>query len=151
MDSVHLDLCAKTLPCWVRSPRRNQKGAPRKMLRHSWVSWGSMTGKPSSQFGTSSTLPGTKNIEPYWHHIVSHMNKWSFDQQVPIDTSIYLEQETIKAIVDLHFNPGEGVAYLETASTGLIILCASHTQARKPSAFANTNTPYLPGLQNSRA
>jgi hypothetical protein len=41
-----------------------------------------------------------------------------------------LEQETIKAIVDFHFNLGKGVAHLETASKGLSILaCRSRTSA----------------------
>ncbi len=57
------------------------------------------------------------------------MNKWSFDW-LPINTSIYLEQEMIKAIIDFHFNLGKGVAHLETASKGLSILaCRSCTSA----------------------
>ncbi len=74
-----------------------------------------------------STTRG-KNIEVYWHHIVSCINKWSFDWQVSIDTSIYLEQEMIKAIIDLCFNLGKGVAHLEASSKGLSILaCPSCT------------------------
>jgi hypothetical protein len=36
--------------------------------------------------------------------------------------SVYLEQETIKAIVEMQFNPGEGVAHLASTSKGLSIL-----------------------------
>jgi hypothetical protein len=58
------------------------------------------------------------------------MKKWSFDRRIPINTSIYLEQEAIKAIVDLCFNPGKGVAHLEMASKGLSILVSrSRTSA----------------------
>jgi hypothetical protein len=35
---------------------------------------------------------------------------------------VYLEVETIKAIVDLWFNPGEGVAHIASALKGLSIL-----------------------------
>ncbi len=41
--------------------------------------------------------------------------------RIQINTSIYLEQETIKAIVELRFNP-EGVAHLALGSKGLSIL-----------------------------
>jgi hypothetical protein len=63
-----------------------------------------------------------KNIKAYWCHIVSRMNKWLFDRRIPIDTSIYLEKEMIKAIVDLWFNPDKGVAHLKMASKVLSIL-----------------------------
>jgi hypothetical protein len=58
------------------------------------------------------------------------MKQWSYDRQIPIDTSIYLEQEKIKATVKLHFNPGKGVAHLALASKGLSILaCCARTTA----------------------
>jgi hypothetical protein len=58
------------------------------------------------------------------------MNKWLFEQQIQIDTSISLEQEASKTIVDLRFNPGKGAAHLEMASKGLSILaCRSCTSA----------------------
>jgi hypothetical protein len=69
-----------------------------------------------------------KNIEAYCRHIVAQMKQWSFDRCIAIDTSVYLEQETIKAIVELRFNPGEGVAHIASASKGLSILaCRSRT------------------------
>jgi hypothetical protein len=43
-------------------------------------------------------------------------------QRIQIDSSIYLEQKTIKAIVELQFNPGKGVTHLASASMGLSIL-----------------------------
>ncbi len=50
--------------------------------------------------------------------------------RISIDNGIYLEQDTMKSILDLHFNPGEGVAHLQSAAKGLSILCcqawASH-------------------------
>ncbi len=45
-----------------------------------------------------------KNIDAYWRHISAQMKQWSFDRHIRIDTSIYLEQEMIKAIVELPIN-----------------------------------------------
>jgi hypothetical protein len=50
------------------------------------------------------------------------MKNYAYDCRIQINTSIYLKQETIKAIVELRFNPGEGVAHLALASKGLSIL-----------------------------
>jgi hypothetical protein len=71
-----------------------------------------------------------KNIEVFWRHIFAQLKQWSYDRQIPIDTSIYLEQEMIKAIVKLCFNPGQRVAHLMLASKGLSILaCRACTTA----------------------
>ncbi len=51
------------------------------------------------------------------------MNEYAYDQCISIDAGIYLEQETMKAILDLRFNPGEGIAYVQSAAKGLSILC----------------------------
>ena len=37
-----------------------------------------------------------KNIEAYCRHIVARMKQWLFDRRIAINTSVYLEQETIK-------------------------------------------------------
>ena len=56
------------------------------------------------------------------------MKQYAYDRHIQIDSSVYLEQETIKAIVELRFNPGEGVAHLSSASKGLSILaCRART------------------------
>ncbi len=56
------------------------------------------------------------------------MKQWAFDRRIQTNTSVYLEVETIKAIVVLRFNPGEGVAYITSASKGLSILaCCTRT------------------------
>ena len=58
------------------------------------------------------------------------MKQWAYDRRIQIDQSIYLKQETVKAIVELRFNPGEGVAHLASASKGLTILtCRARTTA----------------------
>jgi hypothetical protein len=59
------------------------------------------------------------------------MKQRSYGCWIPIDTSIYLEGKTIKAIVDLKFNPGEGVAHILSASKGLSIMsCWGRTNAK---------------------
>ena len=69
-----------------------------------------------------------KNIDAYQRHIYSRMKQYAYDQHIQIDTSVYLEQETIKAIIELRFNPREGVAHLSLASKGLSILaCRART------------------------
>jgi hypothetical protein len=52
------------------------------------------------------------------------------DRWIPISTSVYLEGTTIKAIIELIFNPEEGVAHLSSAYKGLSIMaCWAHTSA----------------------
>ncbi len=63
-----------------------------------------------------------KNINAYRHHLYAQMKQYAYERRIQIDTSIYLGQETIKAIVELQFNPGEGVAHLALASKGPSIL-----------------------------
>ena len=71
-----------------------------------------------------------KNIDAYRRHLFARMKQWAYDRRIQIDQSIYLEQETVKAIVELRFNPGEGVAHLASASKGLTILpCRARTTA----------------------
>jgi hypothetical protein len=69
-----------------------------------------------------------KNIDAYRCHLFTRMKSYTYDWRIQINTSVYLEQENIKAIVELHFNPGEGVAHLALASKGLSILaCRART------------------------
>jgi hypothetical protein len=63
-----------------------------------------------------------KIINAYCCHLFALMKQWAYNCCIQINMSIYLNQETIKAIVELQFNPGEGVAHLALASKGLSIL-----------------------------
>jgi hypothetical protein len=51
------------------------------------------------------------------------MKQWSHEKHIPIETSMYLERTTIKALIELKFNPGEGVAHLSSGDKGLSIMC----------------------------
>jgi hypothetical protein len=53
---------------------------------------------------------------------MARMNRWSYDRRIPIDMSVYLKGTTIKAMIELKFNPGEGVAHLSSADKGLSIM-----------------------------
>ena len=56
------------------------------------------------------------------------MNDWSYQRRIPIDTGVFLDVDLVKAIVKLKFNPGEGVAHLNSAAKGLSILaCRART------------------------
>jgi hypothetical protein len=56
------------------------------------------------------------------------MMEWSYDRRIPINTSIFLDADVVKAIVELKFNPGEGVAHLSSALKGLSIMsCQGRT------------------------
>jgi hypothetical protein len=61
---------------------------------------------------------------------MARMTWWARDRHIPIDSSIYLEGATVKAIMELKFNPGEGVAHLSSANKGLTIMaCRGRTSA----------------------
>jgi hypothetical protein len=72
-----------------------------------------------------------KSIDVYCWQIFARMKQWLHDRRIPINTSIYLEGKTIKAIVDLKFNPGEGVAHILSAPKGLSFMsCWGRTSAK---------------------
>ncbi len=48
---------------------------------------------------------------------------YSYRFRICVDNGIYLEQDTMNSILDLHFNPGDGVAHLQSAAKALSILC----------------------------
>jgi hypothetical protein len=64
-----------------------------------------------------------KSINIVWQQLYARMKQWSRDRRIPIKTSMYLEGTTIKALIELKFNPGEGVAHLSSADKGLSVMC----------------------------
>ena len=69
-----------------------------------------------------------KNYDTFRRQILTRMMEWGHDRRIPIDTGVFLDSEVVKAIVDLKFNPGEGVAHLNSAGKGLSILtCRART------------------------
>jgi hypothetical protein len=47
------------------------------------------------------------------------MTDWSYQRRIPIDTGVFLDVDLVKAIMELKFNPGKGVAHLNSAANGL--------------------------------
>ena len=88
-----------------------------------------------------------KNLDVCRRQIMARMLQWAHDRQIPINTSVSLESTTIKAIIKLKFNPGEGVAHLSLADKGLSIMaCRAHTSTEtecireREEAFSATET-----------
>ena len=48
----------------------------------------------------------SKNINICRRQLMARMNRWAHNRHMPIDSSVYLEGTTIKAIMELKFNPG---------------------------------------------
>ncbi len=69
-----------------------------------------------------------KNLDIFCCQLLSRMMEWGYDRRIPIDTGVFLDVDVVKTIVDLKFNPGEGVAHLNLAAKGLSILsCRGRT------------------------
>ncbi len=64
-----------------------------------------------------------KNIESCRQYLIKGIQDYGYRLRISVDNGIYLEQDTMKSILDLRFNPGEGVAHLQLAAKGLSILC----------------------------
>jgi hypothetical protein len=71
------------------------------------------------------------------HHDLDE--QWAYDSRIEIDKSIYLEQDTIKAIVDLKFNPSKGTYHVPQRV--FLFSHAGHAQVQKQNSFGNKNTP----------
>jgi len=63
-----------------------------------------------------------KNIDVFHRQLLARMMDWAYDRRIMIDTGVFLDVKTVKAIVDLKFNPGEGVAHLNSVAKGISIL-----------------------------
>jgi hypothetical protein len=69
-----------------------------------------------------------KNLDILCRQLLSRMMEWGYNRRIPIDTGVFLDVEVVKAIINLKFNPGEGVAHLSLAAKGLSILsCRGRT------------------------
>ena len=61
-----------------------------------------------------------KNVEACQRNLMKGMTDC---HRITINGYIYLEQETMKSILDLRFSPGEGIMYVQSAAKGLSLLC----------------------------
>jgi len=51
------------------------------------------------------------------------MTDYAYNRRILINGGICIEQDTMKSILELYFNPGEGIAYAQSAAKGLSLLC----------------------------
>jgi hypothetical protein len=61
-----------------------------------------------------------KNLDVCRRQLMARMSRWAHERRIAIDNSVYIEGTTIKAIIELKFNPGEGVAHLSSADKGAV-------------------------------
>ena len=64
-----------------------------------------------------------KNVEACRRYLMKGMTDYAYNCRILIDGGIYIEQDTMKSILELRFNPGEGIAYVQSATKGLSLLC----------------------------
>ncbi len=85
---------------------------------------------------TFCNVVGARNIPSIWRHFAAskvkqveihqrqlqkHMEEWGHNYYTEINT-IFCEQKTIEDIINLRFNPGEGIAQYRTCKRGISIL-----------------------------
>jgi hypothetical protein len=69
------------------------------------------------------------------------MSEWARNNGVTADTSAYIEDENLKAIMNLQFNPGDGAANLPTLHKGLSLLtCRGRTMTEVEAAKERDET-----------
>jgi hypothetical protein len=75
-----------------------------------------------------ATFQTTKNTDVHRRHLLFGMEKWARAHGVEIDRGIYFEQKSVEDIVNLRFNPGQGVARFKSAERGLsLLICRTRT------------------------
>jgi hypothetical protein len=75
-----------------------------------------------------TTFQTTKNGDVHRRHLQFGMDKWARDNGVELDRGIYFEQKSVEDIVNLRFNPGQGVAQFKSAERGLsLLICRTRT------------------------
>jgi hypothetical protein len=62
-----------------------------------------------------------KQVKIHRRQLQKLMEEWSHNYRIKFDT-IFFKQKTIKDIIHLQFNPGEGIAQYRTAKRGILIL-----------------------------
>ena len=92
------------------------------MCARSWHTVGSKTPKTVRSSG-QIFAEKKKNVKACQHYLMKGMIDYACSCRITIDGGIYLEQEAMKSILDLHFNPGKGIAYIQSVAKGHSLLC----------------------------
>ena len=72
-----------------------------------------------------SVFQETKDVKAHRDEIMSMMAEWSKVNRIDIDTTVWYDDDTVKALVALNPNPGDGTAILSSAHKHLS--CLSNT------------------------
>ncbi len=64
-----------------------------------------------------------RNVEACHQYLMKGMTEYAYERHISIDMGIYQEQEKMKSILGLRFNPGESIAYVQSAAKKISILC----------------------------
>jgi hypothetical protein len=62
-----------------------------------------------------------KQVKIHCHQLQKHMEEWGHDCRTEIDT-IFFEQKTIEDIINLRFNPGEGLFCCRTSQVAQFLI-----------------------------
>lgn len=75
-----------------------------------------------------ATFQTTKNVDVHRRYLHFGMEQWARAQGVEIDRGVFFEQKSVEDIVNLRFNPGQGVAQFKSAERGLsLLICRTRT------------------------
>jgi hypothetical protein len=64
-----------------------------------------------------------KNVKACRCYLMKGMTDYAYNCRIVIDGGIYLEQDTMKSILNLRFNPSKGTAYVQSSAKGVSLLC----------------------------
>lgn len=74
------------------------------------------------------TFQTTKNVDAQRRHLQFGMEKWACLHGVELDCGIFFKQKSLDNIVNLQFNPGQGVAQFRSAERDLsLFICRTRT------------------------
>jgi hypothetical protein len=80
-----------------------------------------------------------KHVDACRRYLMKGMTDYAYNFRILIDGGIYLEQDTMKAILELRFNPSEGIVYVQSAAKGLSLFAAAPKPTVKPRRLKNGN------------
>ncbi len=81
-----------------------------------------------------------KSIDTVWRQLYARMKQWFHDRHIPIKVSMYLEETTIKALIELKFNPGEGSPTSAQRIRDCPLCAARDAQAQRWRVLENART-----------
>ncbi len=99
------------------------------------------------------TFSTCRDLDLYRSALERRMERFSTDKGVEIDLGMYLEDESLKAIAQLQFNPaggGQGWHWHNRQIKGCLFCCADHGLWRRSNGCVMTNKPSPRQARRSR-